>query len=274
MRVLCSMPGRFGDILWSLATAKCLSQAYGTPVDFAVSPKYASIVDLIQVQDYIRLAYAISTWEVVESAPMTPREAPMEGWIGARDYAAVYHLGYDGWPKYPLPEDCWQRARVQYGDSLPALDLDRPWISAPSTFVGAPSYIIGWSDEWLELKIGLTVALLNTVPSEPRILGGSRLGEFRLPALWKANLDWRDAAGWIANARFFLGCCSSLHVLACALGKKCLIVEPSSMRHHPIFWPYGMDGPRVTIVRGIDGQPSFDARHTKDAVEKLLQETT
>ena len=77
--------------------------------------------------------------------------------------------------------------------------------------------------------------------------------------------NWVDAAAKIKKAKFFLGCCSALHVLACALGKSVVMVEPNAARHNPIFDPYGKTG-RVHLVCGNDGLPTHDSRHVREAL--------
>jgi hypothetical protein len=68
----------------------------------------------------------------------------------------------------------------------------------------------------------------------------------------------------------FLGDCSAWHVLAMAMGIPVVLVEPLEARWNPIFYPLGMDGPQVTMVRGNDGNPTFDARHVADALTRAL----
>jgi hypothetical protein len=87
---------------------------------------------------------------------------------------------------------------------------------------------------------------------------------------WHGITSWETAAGLIASSQLFLGCCSALHVLACGLGVPVVLMEPNPHRHHVNFYPYGTEGPRVTLVRGNDGQPTFDARHVLDAVRAGL----
>ena len=73
-------------------------------------------------------------------------------------------------------------------------------------------------------------------------------------------MNWKEAAVIIV-------------VLAVALGVPAVIVEPNPMRHNPIFWPLGMDGPQVTCVKGGDGKPTHDARHTADVLREKLKAT-
>lgn len=255
------MPGRHGDILWSLPTARAIAEKYEMPVDFVLSQKYGSLLSLILRQEYIGSVTVDPTWEVQETAPMTPRVPTMP-----LEADRVYHLGYEGWPQAPLPFDVAKRAGV-------TIDLLRPWITASyPDFYGARDVVYGWSDEYFELKYGVT--LLQHGDNVVITAQGSRwqTEHCHKDALYVETTDWEWAANRIASTKVFVGCCSALHVLAVAMGKRCVLMESNPQRHHPIFWPQGMDGPLVRIVRGLDGQPTWDSRHVKDAITAALAE--
>jgi hypothetical protein len=165
--------------------------------------------------------------------------------------------------------------------SLRPLDLDRPWITIDP--IANPSPItLGWTDEHFELKVGLTSLCLLQAQDPTRIINVSWSPRWQAE-WWEASWghpapaegvlgSWRGVAKILAGAQVFCGDCSALHVLACALGIPTVIMEPNPHRHHPIFYPYGMDGRRVQVVRGVDGLPSFDSRHTWDVIQARLQE--
>ncbi len=294
MRVLATMPGRFGDILWALPTVRALREAYGGPIDFLTSIKYGNLLPLLQRQPYIGQARALCEWAVQETAPMTPREPPME--ILQGEYDAVYHLGYEGWPQPTLAEDIWRRATQQYERVQEAhplrLDLTRPWITPPAITTVEPRRVwVAWSEEWFELKVGILACLSQRFPAlefwwlRPE---GGRYGEVDrlVEGIWTEpyhNLrphalggnvammrcGWAEAASLGASCQVYLGCLSSQWVLANGLGIRCVVVEPNSQRHHPVFWSDG--GGRNRLVRGNDGLPTHDARHTGDVLEEVLR---
>ncbi len=104
MKVLCSFPGKFGDILWALPTVRALSRRLGQPVDLAVSAKYGSLAPLLREQPYLKRVHVLENWVVQETAPMTPRVPPGVAEFGLNAaYEVVFHLGYRGWPQRPLP---------------------------------------------------------------------------------------------------------------------------------------------------------------------------
>lgn len=270
MSTLLTFPGRHGDLLWMLPTARAISEQDGAPVDLLISAKYGSLAPLIDQQPYIRSCIPSPIWEVQETAPMSPRVPPNVFWEHC-GYDRVLHLGYDGWPGAPLPYDIAGRAGVE-------IDLRRPWI-AQSRWPQCESAItIGFTDEWFELKYGV-VKLLEERWPEHR---GDVTKTILLPAGSRWDLEaehymgpttWEQATHWISTSEVFFGCCSALHVLAVALGIPAVIMEPAEARHHPIFWPLGTTGPEVTLVLGGDGKPTHDARHCAEALSARLRLT-
>jgi hypothetical protein len=271
------MPGRFGDILWALPTMRAIAEVYDQPVEFLTSATYEAIRPLLDQQSYIDCTGFDPGWIVQETAPITPTVPPGSS-VYAADvasdphyYDAVYHLGYEGWPSPNLPRDIYDRAFRQYGAHrypFPPLDLDRPWITVSDP--EAPCEIaIGFTDEHFELKYGIAT-LLDLPASAVLAPTRSRWAREFVPAVVSLYVcGWQSAAGIIRNSDVFLGCCSALHVLACALGKPVVLMEPNPQRHHTVFYPYGTEG-RVHLVRGLDGQPTFDVRHVRSAIQDAL----
>jgi hypothetical protein len=260
MKVLCTMPGRYGDILWSLPTCRALAQAAGEPVDLVISDKYASLVPLLETDaDYLRCVWADPTWQVRETAPMTPARPPAV----PDDYDRVIHLGYERWPMNVLPVESYLAAVTQWGEALPPLDLDTAWIGRPEQewFRRDVDFAYGFTDEWFELKYGVLRLLMDRFTRAITVCHSPR---------WQQEAGcppcpWTRAVDCIRSAPVFLGCCSALHVLACAIGKPVVLMEPAEARRHNVFYPYGKQG-RVTLVLGTDGRPTWDARHVADAV--------
>lgn len=278
--VLCSMPGRHGDILWSLPAVRAIAEAYDEPVTLAVSRKYGSLKELLELQPYIKHCMVLANWDVQETAPITPRTP--HGAYNIDAFEHRYDLGYTGWPMKPLPFECETIANVMrpsYGQKPITIDLARPWITAPPAERAPASVVIGWSDEWFELKFGITELLFpcdnNTDrPMQPYLIDilvppNSRWSSEAYP-LGSSTDQWMDSARRLSQTDIFLGCCSALHVLAVAMGKQVVCMEPNPQRHHDIFFPLGKTG-RVHLVTGNDGLPTFDSRHVKDAVEAALR---
>lgn len=258
MSLRISFPGRFGDLLWALPTVRTLSEKYGGAARLYIAGEFASIAPLIQEQPYIADVIPLASWGLT---PPNEWQAPIPDAEGT-----VIHLGYRGWPTKPLPYAVAEQAGVE-------IDINRPWIQIEGPY--PPTEIaIGFTEAWFELKLGLVIATLNDKRGDPPYLVLTPRGtrwrtEARGVAVYETT--WLEAAGVIRNSDLFFGDCSALHVLACAMGKPVVLMEPMEARWNPIFYPYGMDGPHVTVVKGNDGRPTFDARACAAALKKALQ---
>jgi hypothetical protein len=292
-RILCTFPGRHGDILWALPTVRAIAEANGGKVDLLVSGKYKGVADLINRQDYIGICRGTDLWPIVESAPMEPRVPPDEAlrWVVDESYrtlnhvneaGGIYdhhiHLGYTGWPALPLPYEIEQiasKACVEAGIPVGQVNLDRPWIARPYDLPPA-GVVVGFTEEYFELKVGISEILFRRYYDEK---AAYRLVNVSAGPRWEQeyrqrSIGWDTAAAWMAAGQVFVGCCSALHVLAVAVGvPQVVLMEPSGMREHEIFWPLGKEG-RVQLVRGHDGTATFDSRHVVDAIEAGMKAST
>lgn len=283
MRILTTFPGKIGDALWSLPTVRAISRHFGVPVHFAITPEFdragAGLLRLIGEQEYIASTFALPGWEVEYKECMQPREPEVGG-----EWDRVFHLGYYGWPSCALAKYIHEAAAETYQElaMLPEQPDMSPWImlsSPDSPPAGFPEIFVGWNQEWLELKMGLLLALVeSTAQKDP--LYSVVCGEGMRHTEWEAiqafdavelsQCDLYEAAKILAHCHFYLGDLSAQWVLACAMGKPCVVMEPSEARWNPIFWWDG-EG-RNRMVLGGDGKPTFDARHVRDAVLAQLKE--
>lgn len=281
MRILCTFPGKHGDLLWALPTMRAIAEYFGEAVHLLVSPKYAGIVPLVQRQPYINSAAEWPHWQVQDTAPMTPW-SPFEETLhhqalgtGPEGFDHVFHLGYRVWPTKPLPFYVQNILAQEYSVDLP-IDLTKPWITAPYPLPHSDA-CLGFSDEHFELKYGVRALLRNRFVFPGA--GNVRMVDLSTSPRWTkeggvSGFDWNAAASWLATTKVFVGCCSALHVLACAMGVPVVMMEPIDQRHNDIFYPYGKNGPQVHLVLGGDGRPTFDARHTAEAVEAVWARLT
>ncbi len=274
------MPGKYGDILWSLPTVRAVSETFGVPVDFLVSVDYGHHRDLLRLQPYIREVISWPSWEhhrsgcspwspFDEGLHYLPRELP--------SYDHVFHLGYRSVPDKPLPEFIYgELGKTTAGVRMCPLDLDRPWVStgSPSSGYHSSAVAVGWSPSHASLKVEFTEFLKERfphvafVPIMPAIPNGDVWEQFWcFDAVRPAN--WVESAERVATAQFFVGCCSALYVLACAMGKSALIFEPDKARWDSTFYPYGTNGPRVLLVRA-NSAGAFDAVAAEAACASLL----
>lgn len=271
MSILTTFPGRFGDLIWALPTVRAIAEGTGEQVDLAISKKYGSLKPLLEGQNYLRAVHVVADWEVVESAPMTPREAPLYH-ANLQWYDPVIHLGYKGWPSRPLPFEVYESVYADRVVPLAPLSLDRPWITPAYRIAESAGVLVGFTDEHFELKYGLYWLLYHHLIHQKDTSGWTHpIVNLSTSPRWTneggcSGYDWLAAAAWLASGEVFLGCCSALHVLAVAVGCPAVVMEPAEARLHPIFWPLGQNGPQVTLVKGTDGKATFDARHVIDVV--------
>lgn len=263
MKILCSFPGKHGDLLWALPTIRAIGETYGVPVDLMISPPIAGLQPLLEKQTYIRAVHICSEWRLLDTAPVTPRKPPCvvktEG-----SYERIVHLGYRAWPDPDCARHTYETAQQSCDRPLAPHDLNRPWLIPPYE-LPHHDLAIGFTDEHFELKYGVRGLLVQRFPSYCEVSTSPR---------WLAEAgvygsNWATAAAWIRSARVFLGCCSALHVLACAVGTPAVLMEPNPQRHATVFYPYGKTG-RVRLVTGNDGQPTFDARAVRHAIQEAL----
>ena len=272
MTILCTFPGRHGDILWALPTVRAISETFDQPVDLALANNYDSLSTLISQQSYIGTCFPVPTWHYNEDVEGSHRPSRIDG------YERIINLGRTGWPTGPLAQYTWETAQRLVPDQpIAPLDLDRPWIEIAANTHYADHVAVGWSQEHLELKMGILAALVRrTYPNQTFYMlcptFGGRWAEWDHNAEESSKLqfgywDWLITAKILAGSRVFLGCQSALWVLANALGKTCVIMEPMEARWNPIFW---CAHPRNHRVIGNDGKPTFDARAVGDMLEEVL----
>src|SRR5262245_24748345 len=271
MKILCTHPGRHGDCLWALPTLRALSRTHGMSIDLLLGPRYSDehFCRLLRHQVYIVEVIVANDWAILETAPTTPREPPSV----PCGYDCISYLGYQDWPMKSLPYEIYRIAGEQAPIDWP-IDLDTPWLTAPYTL---PTYqiAVGFSDEHFELKFGLYWLLrehfLTAENFTEQVIVNVSGGPRWCTESCSGRMNWEGAAAFIATAKVFVGCCSALHVLACALGTRVVLIEPAQARWHDVFYPYGKGSHgQVTLVLGGDGQPTFDSRHAIDAITAAL----
>lgn len=251
---LCTFSGKYGDILWSLATAKHISERIvNGKVDFAVMPYYESLLPLIQAQSYIDRAYIIKDWMRTHSnhgdQPWQPPQfdrgekivvkafVRAEGdfdVIEALEYDRVWHLTYKGHPGISAPSmPLIDFIAYQQGISFNAVN--------PIPFLDAP-----YSNEYE--KIHLDTGKFMDVAREGRLIAyafneqydGMKKVFFEI--LWKdlvgeveflnvGAIKWCEAAYAIKMSRLFVGCRSANWVVAMGLGKQTVTYEPHPARN-------------------------------------------
>lgn len=284
-KILVTFPGKFGDLLWALPTIRAIARRVDHPVDLLIPDQFRSIVPLLQQQEYLGKVSHDGAWEVRDTAPISPRIPPFplpapetETKPAGIQYDYVLHLGYRDWPTPDVMRHTLATANLELWEDHEGslreeeLDLATPWIQAPRPIPGS-GLVICFTDEHFELKIGLTALMQSWSQGAVAFCTPeSRMwqeGRAASPRLFCGG--WEQYANWIAGSSAVLADCSAAHVLAVAMGKPVILMEPNPHRHNAVFYPLGKTGPQVILVMGTDGLPTFDARHVADALRAVLQ---
>lgn len=211
-QVLCTAPGRYGDILWSLAAVQELWRREKPDITFAVMPKWEKILPFVGQQPYINRIIAPPTWKEQHShCGSQPWKPP----LGTHNFDAVYHFGYRAHPEVQL---------IDYPATIhPELKVTESAI--PFLYVGTP------------------LPSPKTIPyhfsyHQHGAPGFMREIKKRFPGyefIDTDSLSFWDAARAIARAPMFLGSRSSCYVIAQGLGRPCLIYEKAGYRRHMIY---------------------------------------
>lgn len=295
MKILCTHPGKYGDLLWALPTIRALWRKTRAEITLMVPETYASILRLLLHQPYIQVVTSEASWEDPSCQP-DQRWSPPRPTRFTTDWDYVIHLGYRTWPSQGLPFETLKMyglacaynmtaADATLPEILPSdLDLQTPWITMPGDrYTGYHwPWLYGFSDDHFELKFGLVQLLQYRWRAAREALWPASHSHRQLPATtigrnprWEAEAGctpatWEDSVDLLRHASCLLACNSALHVLAVACGVPVVLMEPAEARWNPIFLPLGTHGPQVTLVYGNDGKPTFDARHTAAALEAVV----
>jgi len=274
--VLCTFPGKYGDLLWALPTIRALSRRLGQPVDLLLPARFQDIGELLARQPYLDAVVFSTAWVMQDTAPISPRVPPPDVIHYDGEPVAMVHLGYRDWPLPNCLLHTLETCNLQVDASglnssagpitVPELTLDIPWITLPDE-APAPRrtpWVAGFTDEYFELKFGLWTLLSKQWRAEgvspiSISVGGRWQGEAAHP-----GADWLLGAYCLQHTDVFLGDCSAWHVLAAAMGVPVIVMEPQSMRHNEVFYP--LPARQVYLVTGNDGKPTFDSRHVAEAL--------
>lgn len=228
---LVTFSGKFGDILWSLPTARAISKLVNEKVDFAMMPTYESLVPLLRAQSWTDKVGIFPDWHCLHSnhgdQPWNPPVKYEEG------YTKCWHLGYRGHPginaeAMPLP----MFIAYQQGVKLP--EVVEPFIEVPNTMVPSvcledafniaqtmfgekPCIAFAFNEQYADLKMRFLRQLKELLGEEVKFVDISKL-------------PWLEAAYVIKNSLCFVGCRSANYVLAHGVGAQVVCYEPHPAR--------------------------------------------
>jgi hypothetical protein len=253
---LCTFSGKYGDILWSLPTAKYISEKLvGAKVDFGIMPYYESLLPLLRAQPYIENAFVIKDWIRTHSnhgdQPWQPpfqqigdtvrinaflRHEGDQDIFEINSYDKAYHLSFKGHPGITAPSmQLIDFVAYQQGISFANYN-PIPFLEAPDCF-----------DQFN--IVHLTSGRMTDVMREGRLIAYAFNEQYGEPkrqffeALWSelkdegveffnvAEAKWAEATYAIKMARMFVGCRSANWVVATGLGKETITYEPHPARN-------------------------------------------
>jgi len=227
--VLCTFSGKYGDILWSLPTAKYIADVTGGPVDFGIMRPWLSICPLIETQPYIDKCFPVPGWfpehERFGAQPWeSPRMSP--------PYPVTYNLTYRKMPDAPLIDFIAYESNARLGNQ----QLSLPFLNAEDT-AEHPTVTWGFGQHGWSQKMRFRDDVAAAV--EPVIHNVKWVRVDKLP--------WYNAAREISRAHAFLGCKSALHVVAHGVGTPVFLVETADWRLDEVFsYPYA-DEPCLSV---------------------------
>jgi len=235
-KYLCTFPGKYGDILWSLPTAKYIAEkVVSSPVDFAVMPYYESLLPLIQEQSYIDRAYVNKGWLRTHSNyGDQPWEMPLPVFdhnsLDDYSYERVWHLGYRCHPgrafgnvEMPLMEFvAYQQGITFHEPIIPFLTVEKNWAESLADENGmdfGSHIVLALNEQYAEQKTEFKNALAGNLTGITSVL------------LLDENITWAGAARLTRDAMAYVGDRSANWVIANGLGKQCITFEPHPSRH-------------------------------------------
>jgi hypothetical protein len=217
-KVLCTFSGKFGDILWSLPTAREIARKYFEPVDFEIMPAYESLTELITNQDYINCCSVNQGWHCEGSPHGDQPWLPQNHESLEHMYEHIYHLTYKSHPGIG-------------GEYLPLVDFIAkqagfPFVNNPIPFIDINTDNI--DDEFMHVAY----AFNNDYKSEKDIFLETVIRSVNTKFVDVSKLSWQRAAEVIHTAIAFIGCRSSNWVIANGLGhRNIFIYEPNPARN-------------------------------------------
>jgi hypothetical protein len=249
---LCTFSGKYGDILWSLATAKFIAERIvGEPVDFAVMPYYENLCPLIQEQSYVDQSFVIKDWLRTNSnygdqpwqPPPVERSCEEERDGIKISYTARYskewHLTYRGHPGISAPTMPLMRF-IAYQQGIDPDQIKVPFLDVTEdiTKLDIPlqwyRFESGSMEEVVKQKRLVTFAFNEQYADQKKVfleklwMLGKTVG---LEFLDLNSGSWRAAAWAIKHALVHVGCRSAAWVVATGLGQETITFEPHPSRH-------------------------------------------
>jgi hypothetical protein len=231
---LATFSGKFGDILWSLATVRQLALRYNKQLDFACMPQYVSLIPLILNQEYIDHAFVLNEWTCTGSPH---GDQPWQAPVSNLAYEEVFHLTYQRHPSpTPLALFIAQQNGVQL-DGSPFLDTQHWEQWAKGVAAQTPYIAYAFNPLHAEQKLQF-LAQLQVLCKQ----GGESNPLWGFEFLDLTQYEWVQTPALIDSALAFVGCRSANYVIAHGVGQKVVCYEPEPWRTECTYgYPYGTE---------------------------------
>jgi hypothetical protein len=204
MKIAVSHPGKIGDCLYALPTARRIADDHDCRVDFYTSEACKPILDLFLQQNCINSVIIPDDYEIkAYDMGVQPWEMPIEG------YDKVYHLGFRGIPDKAIPEFIAESAgydasvgkRIQY-DNIEK-DFEEYYVVAPR---GVTTFTDFFAD---------CIMHLQSLDKKVYIIGGVNENPFKSDlGVDMTGNSYLEMTKLIANSKGFIGLMSSPLVIA------------------------------------------------------------
>ncbi len=272
--LLCTFSGKFGDIIFSLATVKAISELFNRRVDFRCMPYYQSLIPLVASQPYIETAGVYEDWIRTHSNHGDGPWQPPERY--EKEYKQFWHLSYRGHPGITAPEmPLIDFTAFQQGIRLKEPVI--PFIFADDTVEPLATPIHFSSGQFMEVvnQNRLVAYAFNEQYEQQKKEFFASLYSETQGAVEFFNLNtvgWKEAAWVISKSLLFVGCRSANWVVAQGLGKEAVIFEPHPARHakghlgRVFSCPYGRETPMPF------GMPAIESGKVAAAIIKSRME--
>ncbi len=277
MKILITFPGKLGDYLWALNPVRELARIRPDWEIHMMVSEYLGECGVKEIKpDYIKSIIVNTEWNIWFDAPVRPASPPatsqMLAHLEREKYEIVLNLGLDTWPHKPTLvetfQDLLKHALINSKLDDTAVLMDSmpdpsPWLGKQHAVI--PNQIMcAWTDEWVELKAGLTLAITKAQEDAEIFLCtkyGSRMSkEFIWPRHFNvATCDLVDTRFNMYTTNLLVTDKSAIRVLARGIGMPVVVVEPSVPRHNYVFdcpehWTHVGNGLPEKVLNGFDAR--------------------
>lgn len=228
--IACSSPGKFGDTLYSVPSARYLASLYG-PVDFYISGYYGAIQRLLNYQeDYINECVIADEYGYkVTSHGWGAQPWDMSKAMIKRPYEYIFQFGYRNFPDRPLPEfDLSENGILGINPSMLGC-FKGPWLpkaeyevckeQPDKHILNEPYVIVAPRGDLTTDRVGRSMKDIFYDFAAKCPLRIVQIGARGEAWPWQdsldiTGLDWLETVSWLKEARGFYGIISAQGALA------------------------------------------------------------